>query len=554
MEQLSVSAPDSPELRKARGAFFTPGEICRFIVEWAIRSESDVVLEPSCGDAAFLHAAGARLTALGEPTAPDRLFTFEQIQGIELHEQSARRAAELTAVANIPATILVGDFFDVEPRARYDVVIGNPPYIRYQDFTGDARAKAQQRALAQGVRISGLASSWAPFTVHAAQFLRAGGRMGLVLPAELLAVNYASEIRAFLMERFGSVKLITFNQRVFPGVSEEVVLLLAEGTGPTSHIEIHQALDLDALMDLHGAGAPWKPATSRDKWLPAILPPAAIETYGGLGSNAFSPLSRWGKPYLGAVTGRNQFFALSAARAAELGLESRDLERISPPGSRHLRGLTFTSATWEEMRVQGHRVYLFRPSSTEISNAAAAYVAQGERLGVQRAYKCRVREPWWQVPLVRQPDLFLTYMNHDTPRLVQNEARVRHLNSIHGITLQPDLKSLGERLLPVSCLNSMTLLGAELVGRPYGGGMLKLEPREASQLPVPSPALVRALSDELESISPLLGQALRGGALYDAVDAVDRVLLVDGAGMRRREIRELRDARRTMFDRRSARS
>ncbi len=66
--------------------------------------------------------------------------------------------------------------------------------------------------------------------------------MGLVLPAELLTVNYAAEVRRFLMERFARVDLVLFAERVFPEVQEEVVLLLAEGydEGPTDHCRVYQ--------------------------------------------------------------------------------------------------------------------------------------------------------------------------------------------------------------------------------------------------------------------------------------------------------------------------
>lgn len=43
-------AGDSAGLRKARGAFFTPPEVTRFLCEWAITSPEDRVLEPSCGE------------------------------------------------------------------------------------------------------------------------------------------------------------------------------------------------------------------------------------------------------------------------------------------------------------------------------------------------------------------------------------------------------------------------------------------------------------------------------------------------------------------------
>src|SRR6185295_18716215 len=103
----------------------------------------------------------------------------------------------------------------------------------YQSFTGLSRAKALAAALSQGVRLGGLASSWAAFVIHAASFLKPDGRLGLVLPAELLSVNYAAPIRSYLMRRFASVRLVVFEELVFPDVLEEVVLLLAEGEGPT---------------------------------------------------------------------------------------------------------------------------------------------------------------------------------------------------------------------------------------------------------------------------------------------------------------------------------
>ena len=120
--------------------------------------------------------------------------------------------------------------------------MGNPPYVRYQDFSGVARSRSREAALRAGVPLTGLASSWAAFTVHAALFLKTGGRLGLVLPAELLTVNYAAEVRRFLMERFARVRLVLFTERVFPGVLEEVVLLLADGyeQGPADHCELHQ--------------------------------------------------------------------------------------------------------------------------------------------------------------------------------------------------------------------------------------------------------------------------------------------------------------------------
>lgn len=550
-----VSSPsaalDTAALRKARGAFFTPEPVARYITNWAVRSTSDHVLEPSCGEASFLLAAVDRLADLNGDALALQLGALD---GVELHQESADAALALLRQAGVDARIQVGDFFCVAPTASYDAVIGNPPFVRYQDFSGEARARSRAAALRAGVGLTNLASSWAAFAVHSALFLRPGGRMGLVLPAELLSVNYAAEVRRFLLGSFASVDLVMFSERVFPEVQEEVVLLLAEGyqQGPTDHASIYQARNATELATI-AAGRTWRPLRPEDKWTPSLLSTEALTAYTGLISgDGFTVLEAWGDTTLGMVTGNNKFFALSPARAAELGMAPSDLLRLSPPGSRHLRGLAFNASALNELGRQGSATWLFRPGG-EPSPAAWTYIAAGETANVHTAYKCRVRKPWWRVPLVPPADLLLTYMNADTPRLTTNAAKASHLNSVHGVYLQPEVRTLGQAFLPLASLTSMTLLGAETVGRAYGGGMLKLEPREADRLPVPAPAVVDAASARLTMLRPQVARLLRGGKLTDAAKLVDDALLVGELGMSRVDVRVLREAHAELTARRTAR-
>ncbi len=256
------------------------------------------------------------------------------------------------------------------------------------------------------------------------------------------------------------------------------------------------------------------------------------------------------------VTGNNRYFCLSPREADGLGLTTDELLPISPPGSRHLRGLTFTKRAWRELAQAGRPVYLFAPRDDleqSMSTGAAAYVAEGQAENVHAAYKCRVRAPWWRVPGASVPDLFLTYMNHDTPRLVTNEAAVAYLNSVHGVTLTQEHRKLGRDLLPIGVLNALTLLGAELVGRSYGGGILKVEPKEADLLPVPSPSVLAGAGDALRALRPQLAKYLRSGRLPEAVALVDRVLLVEHLGLKRADVAQLRQAHEMLFARRVAR-
>ncbi len=540
----TFEAIDSPALRKARGAFFTPPEISDYIARWAIRSPNDRVLEPSAGEASFLTSAVSRLRHLGAARP--------LVNGVEIHAHSARAGVALVESAGGTCDMQVADFFTVTPAMEFDVVIGNPPYVRYQDFSGDSRARSRKAALRAGVNLTALASSWAAFTVHSSLFLRTGGRLGLVLPAELLSVNYAAAVRKFLMERFSSVRLVLFEQQVFPDAEADVVLLLAEGfgEGPTDHTMVSQTRDTTTLTEL-GTPTSWTPPNPAGKWTGLLVGPDAVEPlHSLLELGHFTHLEEWGDTTLGMVTGNNHFFTLSPERVAAHDLDERDLLRISPPGSGHLRGLALTRNQLNRLGDENRSIWLFHPRA-ELSESAARYVEAGHMAGVDQAYKCRVRKSWYRVPLVEPADLLLTCMNADTPRLTTNAARVRHLNSVHGVYLKPQTRQLGRDLLPLASLNSVTLLNAEMVGRSYGGGILKIEPREADAWAMPSPTLVSRREDALKPLKPRVARLLREGHLMNAVALVDEVLF--GRIVNKVDLAAVRHAHSTMTERRRTR-
>lgn len=545
-----IHAADTPELRKERGAFFTPSAIADFVANWAIRGAGDRVMEPSAGDAAFLVAAVARIAKFrrGEAAEPE-------VDGVEIHPHSARVARRRVREAGGRARVRQSDFFDVAPEPVYDAVIGNPPYIRYQNFSGEARAKSRQAALRGGVALTGLASSWAAFTVHSALFLKPGGRLGLVLPAELLSVNYAAPVRQFLFERFRQVQLVLFAEQVFPEAEADVVLLLAEGygEGPAGHAVVRQAKNTSCLAALE-AGQVWTPANPAGKWTDSLVDPRALDPLSALMREGhFVQLEAWGDTTLGIVTGNNKYFAVSPRRARELGLRQGELLPLSPPGSSHLRGLALTADLLATLGKDGQSTLLFYPRAKP-SKEAAAYIDDGHRTGVDTAYKCRVRKTWYRVPLVAPADLLLTCMNADTPRLVANEANAYHLNSVHGVYLKGSDREIGRELLPLASLNSATLMHAEMVGRAYGGGILKLEPKEADLWAVPSSALIRARAKPLHMVKQLVADLLREGKLLGAVELVDRALLGEGGVLPSEEIERVRAARALLSSRREARS
>ena len=217
----------------------------------------------------------------------------------------------------------------------------------------------------------------------------------------------------------------------------------------------------------------------------------------------------------------------------------------------HIPGARISPAdiTAMDRRELPARMLVIEAKSYTHSPVVAELIAKGEDAGFHRRYKCRIRSPWWALPTSQvggpPPHLFLTYMANETPRLVVNDAQALSTNTVHGVRL---CNGTGPDALAASFYSSLTMLSAELVGRSYGGGVLKLEPTEAERLvlPRPSPHHGRLL----DAVDGLL-RARRYGELQTTVD---QAILRDDLGISSEQIAALRNAAGRLRDRRRARA
>jgi adenine-specific DNA methylase len=509
---------------KVRGGYYTPPPVARFLARW-VREAGPRIVEPSCGDGAILR----ELAALGG-----------RAHGVEL---VAAEAAKSRAFAPVDAENLFAWLARAEA-GGWDGVAGNPPYIRFGNWASDQREPALELMRRAGLRPSRLTNAWVPFVVASTVLVRDGGRVGLVLPAELLQVGYAAQLREFLLGRFRDITLLTFERLVFDGVLQEVVLFCGvAGPGPARVRTVHLT-DADALAaaDLDAPSAPAL-LHENEKWTKYFLDPVEIRLLRSLKrSDAMTRLGSVADVDVGIVTGRNSFFTLTDAQAGELGLRPHCVPLVSR--SAQLSGLVYDTDCRASDLAAGQRTWLLNAPPEPAGAALLAYLRAGEAAGVHRGYKCSIRDPWWTTPSLWVPDLFMLRQIHRAPRLTVNAAAATSTDTVHRVRLAPGVDA---RALAAVFHNSVTFAFAEILGRSYGGGILELEPAEAEQLPIPAPAHAGA---DLACDVDLL---LKAGEIDKALDVVDRRVLVDALGLPPDVVAGCRAAWASLRDRRTRR-
>jgi len=551
-KQLGTSFPTNKQTadsRKLRGGYYTPLELAQYLVQWGIREDTERILEPSCGDGNFILAILNHLT--NAPTVPPSITAVELIP-TEL-DKAQTRAAQL-GTNGTEIEWLNQDFFEayshLKQNGNFDLIVGNPPFIRFQYFDDDSRNLAFSHLRYAGYKPTKLANAWAAFIQLSIELLQDGGRLAMVVPAELLQVKYAHELRERLASQFEHIVIVGFKRLVFPEIQQEVVLLLAEGKREPSNItsDIHtiELLDGEELLSLDNlddavAHVPAKHSRAGMKWTSLFLDaPAFAALDEAENAPGLTPLGQLAGVDVGIVTGRNRFFILTQTQKDEIQADAFTTPIIGRTSA--LKTTNFNKKDFEEY-IQQYPAFLLDLNGVAYDafpQAIKDYIKSGEQENVHKGYKCRIRKRWFDVPSIHTPDGFLFRQIHRYPLLVVNEAQTTSTDTIHRVRVKDRVNI---RLLATVFFNSLTLAWAEVCGRSYGGGVLELEPREAEELPI---RYDKNLAIDMDKVETLLRQERSD----EALDYVDNLILKDSLGFDDFMIGKIRSAWEQLRDRR----
>ena len=233
---------DSTE-QKLRGAYYTPLQLADAMVELFASQNIFTVLEPSFGDGVFLDALNNA----------NLLEKIEKLTAVEIEPDEAKKVKDRYSEFN-QVKVCAEDFFDFYNRVlgkeEFDLILGNPPYIRYQYLNESQREMQSNILTSHGMKSNKLINAWVAFMVACVQLLSKNGKIAFVIPAEILQVAYAEDLRLYLSNHLARITLITFELLVFPGIEQEVVVFIGEKGEEEKGIRIIEMNDLSSFAQL----------------------------------------------------------------------------------------------------------------------------------------------------------------------------------------------------------------------------------------------------------------------------------------------------------------
>lgn len=532
--------------QKLRGAYYTPLPLAEMMVKlFSGNKQIKNVLEPSCGDGVFLDAMNNT----------DIIDQFDTITAIEIEDDEAIKVQNrYESKKNIRVTNQ--DFFDYYEEysdEKFDLILGNPPYIRYQYLEEEQRALLSDILTSQGMKANKLINAWVGFMVACVNMLSNQGKIAFVIPAEILQVVYAEDLRLFLSNNLSKISIITFEELVFSDIEQEVVVFIGEKGEEEKGIRIIELNNLDDLKDFDiNSNGFQKLQHVHEKWTKYFTTDKENELVSEIrNNNLFQKLSDCALINVGITTGNNKYFSVDKNTVEKYELES--VVRPLIGRSSHANSIFFTQDDWMENVNSGKAAYLIDFPETpydKYPEKHREYIELGEEKKENKGYKCSIRDRWYRIPSIWVPDAFFLRRNNLYPKFVLNRCEAVSTDTMHRIKFNDGVSA--ERIM-LSYYNSISFAFTELCGRSYGGGVLEILPGEVGNIYVPkldniSEDKVRSLLEKVDDI------VRRNDDITKALDLVDDEILVTELGISKTLCNEARGIWKKLQKRRLKRS
>jgi len=462
----------SREQLKILGQFFTPFPIASFMAKWITSNpKCKTILDPAVGLGVFFRAI-----------LKEADVTSYQLIGYDVDPQVLQKAKNLFQGYEDSIRLIKLDYMFDDWNNRYDGIICNPPYQRFQNYKNrnEILAEFQSRL---GLALSGLTNLHTLFLLKSVNQLSENGRAAYSLPSEFLNADYGVFIKRNLIthKSLKYVIVFDFTENLFDNVITTSCIPLFDNSADIKAVEFIAVKSLDDLAYLEsqfplypniktiGKVVLYEDLDENIKWR------AYYQKQNGSKYKNLVPLSTYGKIVRGIATGDNDYFTFNEQKKREFEIEDKYLLPCLTKANQ-ASSYFFTKEDFEKLRVAGKNVYLLNITDVT-SSAVRRYIQLGEKLGVHKKYLTNHRTPWYSIESRPSAPILVTVFNRNGLRFVRNEADVRNLTYFHCFYL--DIFTMDKIDILMAYL--ITDVAREIFNdnrREYGDGLEKFEPND----------------------------------------------------------------------------
>lgn len=461
----------TPEVRRDRGATYTPAGIVNAMLAWARGQHGpERIVDPGAGSARFLTQAAG-------------IFPKAELIGIELDPLAAIIArANLAAIGCAQrARIILGDYRETNVRStKRTLFIGNPPYVRHHLIDPKWKAWLVEQAAALGHEASQLAGLHVYFFLATIRNARPGDYGALITAAEWLDVNYGKVVRDLFMGELGGQGIVVVEPtaRPFPDAATTAAITFFKIADRPPSVRLRRVKRLRDLKDLSGGRLVRRERLDQERRWSRL-------TFGTRECpEGFVELGELCRVHRGQVTGANRVWIAGAhtrelpervlfrsiTKARELISAGKVLDNAS-----HLKCVVDLPENLDEF--EGNE-----------KKAIDRFLKLAKKDGAHSGYIASHRKAWWSVGLRNPAPILTTYMARRAPVFTRNLASARHINIAHGLYPR---EALSESQL-TALVDHLSTEISVTDGRTYAGGLTKFEPGEMERLFVPGPEVLAA--------------------------------------------------------------
>lgn len=483
-QKLPRSGPKREALRE-KGQFWTPDWVAEAMVGYVLGNGSESIFDPAVGGGAFFRAAKVVSQELGRSC---------RLLGTELDPKTLHEAQASGLSSDDLRLVEVRDFVLDPPPGPFDAIVANPPYIRHHRLQPTLKVKLRSFATHLiGQPLDGRAGIHVYFLLRALQLLSPErGRLAFIMPADTCEGVFAPTLWNWISRHYRIDAVVTFDAEAspFPGVDTNPLIFMIRRAPPAPEL-------LWARCTEAGTNELKRWTLSQFRYRPkSDLVVQQRDLAEGL-STGLSRCPRKGEPpgallgdfatvLRGIATGANDFFFLTQKQAEALGIPRTFLVRAIGR-TRDVPTDVIDEKLLAELDASGRPTLLFCPDGRTLDRFPAAvrrYLEEGIRKGLPRRPLIATRRPWYKMEVRKAPPILFTYLGRRNARFVRNLAGVVPLTGFLCVYPRSDDPSFVERLWSVLS-HPATLANLSVVGKSYGSGCIKVEPRGLELLPLP---------------------------------------------------------------------